>query len=178
MFAVSNCDEDCKVKYATFTLKDEVLTWWNNYHRSVGIDVAYSMTWTQFKTLLIKTYCPRNEVEKLESEFWNHKVKGTDMATYTRRFQELSLLCPDMVRTEDLKIERYTDGLPLATRNDVIAAKPVNLHEAITVAQRLMDSYVLVVGDKGKSGRSDKRKRNEFVKGKATNGMSQPGCSP
>jgi len=60
-----------------------------------------------------------------------------------------------MVRTEALKIERYTDGLPLATRNDVIAAKPANLHEAITVAQRLIDSYVLDGVDKGKS---DKRK--------------------
>lgn len=136
VFTVSNCDEDAKVNYATFTLKDEALTWWNNYLQSVGSDVAYAMTWEQFKALLIKTYCPRNEVKKLEIELWNHKVKGTDMMIYNRRYQELLLLWPEMVRTEALKIERYTDGLPLATRNDVIAEKPTNLHEAITIAQR------------------------------------------
>ena len=65
------------------------------------------------------------------------------MVTYNRRYQELALLCPDMVKTETQKIERYTDGLPVATRNDVIAARPANVHEAITIAQQLMDSLEL-----------------------------------
>ncbi|PWA76257.1 reverse transcriptase domain-containing protein [Artemisia annua] len=162
VFNVSTCAENAKVKFATFTLKDEALTWWNNYCKSVGSEVAYAMAWEQFKSLLIKTYCPRNEIKKLEIEFWNHKVKGTDMTTYNRRFQELALLCPDMVRTETLKIERYTDGLPVATRNDVIAAKPANLHEAITIAQQLMDSLILENAEKGKNG---KRKRDHHSKG-------------
>ena len=158
VFTVSNCSENAKVKFATFTLKDEALTWWNNYRRSIGDEEAYAMTWDQFKSLLVKTYCPRNEVKKLEAEFWNHKVKGNDMSTYTRRYQELSLLCPDMVNTEALKIERYTDGLPLATRNDVIAARPANIHECITIAKSLMDSIALESGEKEKK---DKRKRDD-----------------
>ena len=162
LFTVSGCAQNAKVKFSTFTLKDEALTWWNNYRKSVGDEVAYAMTWEQFKDLLIKTYCPRNEIKKLEIEFWNHKVKGSDLTNYNRRYQELSLLCPDMVKTEALKIERYTDGLPLATRNDVIAARPANLHEAISIAQSLMDSIALENPEKGKK---DKRKRNDHAKG-------------
>ena len=61
---------------------------------------------------MIKSYFPRNEVKKLEITFWNPKVKGTDMTTHNLRFQELSLLCPDIVSTESLMIEMYTDGFP------------------------------------------------------------------
>lgn len=75
VFNVSNCAENAKVKFASFTFKEEALTWWNNYRYSVGSEVAYVMTWEQFKSLLIQTYCPRNKVKKLEIEFWNHKVK-------------------------------------------------------------------------------------------------------
>lgn len=86
------------------------LTWWNNYLSSARSDVAYAMPWEEFKALLLKNYCPRNEVKMLEMEFWCHKVKGTDMLTYTHRYHELALMCPEMVRTQALRIERYTDG--------------------------------------------------------------------
>jgi hypothetical protein len=69
VFNVSGCAENTKVKFASFTFKNEALTWWNNYRNSVGSDVAYAMTWEQFKSLLIQTYCPRNEIKKLEIEF-------------------------------------------------------------------------------------------------------------
>ena len=85
------------------------------------------------------------------------------METYVRRYQELSLLCPDMVNTETLKIERFTDGLPLVIRNDVISAKLASLHEAITLAHSLLDFWVLENTDKGKSG---KRKRDDRGKSK------------
>ncbi|GJX38762.1 putative reverse transcriptase domain-containing protein [Tanacetum coccineum] len=41
-------------------------------------------------------YCPRGEIKKLEIEMWNLKVKGTDVVSYTQRFQELALLCGRM----------------------------------------------------------------------------------
>ncbi|GKD21579.1 hypothetical protein Tco_1223282, partial [Tanacetum coccineum] len=50
-------------------------------------------------------------IQKLESELWNLLVKGTDIAGYTRRFQELTLLCPRMVPEEDDKIERMARSL-------------------------------------------------------------------
>ncbi|GKE05799.1 hypothetical protein Tco_1397817 [Tanacetum coccineum] len=38
-------------------------------------------------------YYPMGEIKKLEIEIWNLKVKGTDVISYTQRFQELALLC-------------------------------------------------------------------------------------
>nr|GEZ12557.1 hypothetical protein [Tanacetum cinerariifolium] len=34
---------------------------------------------SNFKKLLMEEYCPDDEVEKLESEFWNHKMVGSDI---------------------------------------------------------------------------------------------------
>ncbi|GJR68871.1 reverse transcriptase domain-containing protein [Tanacetum coccineum] len=90
VFKICNCEDEARVKYASFTLQDAALTWWNNHLKSAGIDKAYAMPWGHFKEMVLQRYCPRNEVQKLESEFWNLKVKGTNLTVYNQRFQELA----------------------------------------------------------------------------------------
>nr|GEU64545.1 reverse transcriptase domain-containing protein [Tanacetum cinerariifolium] len=69
----------------------EALSWWNSFAQPIGIEEAYKITWSEFKKLLIKKYCPRTEVKKMEDEFYNLTVKGNDLKTYIRRFQELAV---------------------------------------------------------------------------------------
>ncbi|GJY93127.1 reverse transcriptase domain-containing protein [Tanacetum coccineum] len=57
-------------------------------------------------------YCPLGEVQKLEIELWNLKVKGNDVPAYTNRFQELALICTKFVSTETEKVTKYISGLP------------------------------------------------------------------
>ncbi|GJU82388.1 hypothetical protein Tco_1284753 [Tanacetum coccineum] len=45
-------------------------------------DVAYAMPWTALKRMITDKYCPRGKIKKLESEYWNLKVRGTDLMTY------------------------------------------------------------------------------------------------
>nr|GFD02821.1 reverse transcriptase domain-containing protein [Tanacetum cinerariifolium] len=45
------------VKFATYTLLDAALTWWNGQIRSLGPD-AYSMTWEVLKKNMTDKYCP------------------------------------------------------------------------------------------------------------------------
>ncbi|GJY48308.1 reverse transcriptase domain-containing protein [Tanacetum coccineum] len=97
IFLRSNCTEDCKVKFATGTLTEEALYWWNSFAQPIGIEEAYKITWSKFKQLLIKKYCPWTEIKKMEDEFYNLTVKGNDLKAYIRRFQELAVLCPTMV---------------------------------------------------------------------------------
>ncbi|GJT04689.1 putative reverse transcriptase domain-containing protein [Tanacetum coccineum] len=58
----------------------------------------------------VDSQCPRNEIQKLENELWNQSVKRTDVLGYTRRFQELTLMCPRMVPKEEDKIERNAEN--------------------------------------------------------------------
>ncbi|GJQ95939.1 putative reverse transcriptase domain-containing protein [Tanacetum coccineum] len=66
--------------------------------------------------MFIRKYCPRNEVKQMENELWNLKVKGTNLTAYNQHFQELILLCPEMVPNADWLLERYIEGLPLNIR--------------------------------------------------------------
>ncbi|GKB65140.1 putative reverse transcriptase domain-containing protein, partial [Tanacetum coccineum] len=75
--------ERYQVKYATCTLLDSALTWWNSYKRTIGTDAAYALSWKELLKLMTKVYCPRNEFQKMETELWNLSVKNNDMATYT-----------------------------------------------------------------------------------------------
>ncbi|GJR93376.1 hypothetical protein Tco_0265550 [Tanacetum coccineum] len=83
VFHISNCTFENEVKFATCTLHSVALTWWNTHVKTVGHDAAYDL-----------------------------KVKGTDLTSYTQRFQELALLCGRMFPEESDKIEKYVGGLP------------------------------------------------------------------
>ncbi|GJS38159.1 reverse transcriptase domain-containing protein [Tanacetum coccineum] len=63
-------------------------------------EVAYAMTWSDLKKKMTTKYCPRNEIKKIEAELWNLKVQGTDVVAYNQRFQELALLCEQMLPEE------------------------------------------------------------------------------
>nr|GEY23026.1 reverse transcriptase domain-containing protein [Tanacetum cinerariifolium] len=43
-FSHSNCTEDCEVKFATGTLTEEALSWWNSFAQPIGIEEAYKIT--------------------------------------------------------------------------------------------------------------------------------------
>nr|GFD02475.1 reverse transcriptase domain-containing protein [Tanacetum cinerariifolium] len=49
-------------------------------------DVSYAMPWAALKGMITSKYCPRGEIQKLESEFWNLKVKSLDILNYNHRF--------------------------------------------------------------------------------------------
>ncbi|GKF29349.1 hypothetical protein Tco_0095691, partial [Tanacetum coccineum] len=40
VFSRSNCTEHCKVKFATGTLTEDALSWWNSYAKLIGIEQA------------------------------------------------------------------------------------------------------------------------------------------
>ncbi|GJU70215.1 reverse transcriptase domain-containing protein [Tanacetum coccineum] len=155
-FGISNVAEGDRVKFASSTLLDSALTWWNVYVRSVTLDTAHATPWSDFKAMFIRKYCPRNEVKQMENELWNLKVKGTNLTAYNQRFQELILLCPEMVPNTDRLLERYIEGLPLNIKGNVTSSKPVDLHEAIEMAQGLMYQVVQELGENS----GDKRKWN------------------
>ncbi|GJY42698.1 hypothetical protein Tco_0430911 [Tanacetum coccineum] len=61
-----------------------------------GHEAAIGMKWVDFKALLMEEFCPSNEIEKLESEFWNHTMIRANHAGYTDRFHELAKLVPHL----------------------------------------------------------------------------------
>ncbi|GKB27469.1 putative reverse transcriptase domain-containing protein [Tanacetum coccineum] len=113
VFNISNCPSKYQVKYAICTLHDSALTWWNSHKRTIGVDAAYAMNWAGLMRLMTEVYCPRNEIQKMETE----------------------LMVPDK---ED-RVERFIGGLPDNIQLNVIAANPARLQDAVRIANQLMD---------------------------------------
>nr|GFD12707.1 reverse transcriptase domain-containing protein [Tanacetum cinerariifolium] len=78
----------------------------------------------------------------MEDEFYNLTVKGNDLKTYVRRFQELAVLCPTVVPNSEKIMKVFIGGLPRSIEGNVTALKPQTLEEAITITQRLMDQVI------------------------------------
>ncbi|KAI3762560.1 hypothetical protein L1987_52991 [Smallanthus sonchifolius] len=95
-FLNSDCPDNLRVRHATSVLQKRALTWWNGEKRNRGVDVAMALPWDEVKRLITEEFCPRNEVKKLEAEFWDLAQDSGESLAYTPRFHEFSLLVPHM----------------------------------------------------------------------------------
>ncbi|GJT67450.1 putative reverse transcriptase domain-containing protein [Tanacetum coccineum] len=128
-----------QVKFATCTLQDDALTWWNAHVKTTTPEAAHAMPWATLKKKMTDKYCPRGEIKKIEAEMWNLKVKGTDVVAYNRRFQQLALMCARMFPEESDQIERYIGGLPDMILGSVKASKSKTMQEVIEFTTELME---------------------------------------
>ncbi|GKD00941.1 reverse transcriptase domain-containing protein [Tanacetum coccineum] len=108
---MSGCSIDQKVKYTAGLSMGKALTWWNSQIRTLSQEVDVSMSWDDFKSMMIEEFCLSHEMQKLETELWNHVMVEAGHAAYTDRFHELARLVPHLVTPESRKIERYVYGL-------------------------------------------------------------------
>ncbi|GJV87978.1 reverse transcriptase domain-containing protein [Tanacetum coccineum] len=168
---MSGCSIDQKVKYTAGSFMGKALTWWNSQIRTLSWEVTVSMSWNNFKFMMIEEFCPSHEIQKLETKLWNHVMVGAGHAAYTDRFHELARLVPHLVTPESRKIERYVYGLAPQISGMVAATEPKTMQKAVQIAGALTDKAVRKgsikkvekrgnVGElsKDKNGRDDNKK--------------------
>ncbi|GJR26814.1 putative reverse transcriptase domain-containing protein [Tanacetum coccineum] len=174
---MSGCSVDQKVKYTAGSFVGKALTWWNSQICTLSREVAVSMSWNDFKFMMIQELCPSHEMQKLEYELWNHVMVGAGHAAYTDRFHELARLVPHLVTLESRMIKRYVYGLAPKIHRMVAAMEPKTMQKAVQISAALTDEAVRNgsikkvekignVGEtiKDKNGRDDnKRTRTENV---------------
>nr|GEX51982.1 hypothetical protein [Tanacetum cinerariifolium] len=160
VFNINGCTIENQVKFATCTLFDAALTWWNGQIQTLG-PKAYAMTWEVLKKKMTDKYCPQGEIKKLEIELWNLKVKGNDVPTYTNHFQELTLICTKFVANENEKIDKYISGLSDNIYGNVKSSKPRTLDETIELTNDLMDQKLRTYAERADNKRkTDDTSRN------------------
>ncbi|GJW17318.1 reverse transcriptase domain-containing protein [Tanacetum coccineum] len=171
VFSHSKCSKENKVTFATGTLTDDALSWWNAYAQPIGIDQANRITWTELRRILTNKYCPRTEVRKMEDELYNLTVKGNDLKTYIRRFQELAVLCLSMVPNTEKLLEAFIGGLPKSIEGNVTASKPQTLEEAITITARSL--MIRVPNTNSKQGTNDHKRKFDYERNTTDNNNYQ-----
>ncbi|GJW04496.1 putative reverse transcriptase domain-containing protein [Tanacetum coccineum] len=139
VFSISESAKRNKVKFVVATLQGRALTWWNSQVATLGLEVANGKSWIELKTLMKDEFCQIEEIQRIESGLWNLRVKDYNIIAYTQRFNELILLCPEMVLMEKKKIEAYIRGLYENVKGETTASKLDTMNEAVRMTHTLME---------------------------------------
>nr|GEX98953.1 reverse transcriptase domain-containing protein [Tanacetum cinerariifolium] len=108
-----------------------------NRIRTLSQEVVVSMSWNDFNYMMIEEFCPSHEMQKLETELWNHDMVRVGHATYTDRFHELARLIPHLVTPESRKIERCVCGLAPQIYGMVAATEPKTIQKVVQISGAL-----------------------------------------
>ncbi|GJU72060.1 putative reverse transcriptase domain-containing protein [Tanacetum coccineum] len=139
VFEISECAEGKKVKFVAATLEGPALTWWKTKVATIGLETVNQMPWTEMKQLMTAEFFLIEEIQCMEHELWNLKIKEYDIVAYTQRFNELALMCPRMVEPERVKVDAYIRGLTDNIKGEVTSSKLADLNEAVCMAHKLME---------------------------------------
>nr|GEU50974.1 putative reverse transcriptase domain-containing protein [Tanacetum cinerariifolium] len=139
VFGISECAEDKKGKFDAVTLEGPALIRWNSKIFTMVLETVNQMPWAEMKQLMTVEFCPVKEIQRMEHELWNVKVKEYNIMAYTQRFNELSLICPRMVEPKRVKVYVYIRGFSDNIKGEVTSSKPANLNKAVRMAYKLME---------------------------------------
>ncbi|GJX34264.1 putative reverse transcriptase domain-containing protein [Tanacetum coccineum] len=116
VFEICKCVKKDKVMFAASTFEGRALTWWNGNVQTLGLVNANRIPWTEFKSMMTTKYCPAAEIQRMEQDLWTLTLKGDDIEAYNNHFDELALMCPDLVPNEKKKIKSRASNSGRATR--------------------------------------------------------------
>ncbi|GJY19577.1 retrotransposon protein, putative, ty3-gypsy subclass [Tanacetum coccineum] len=116
-----------------------VLTRWIEKIKSVHDVSGYSID----QKVKYSWFIYGHEMQKLETELWNHAMVGAGHVAYTDRFHELARLVPHLVTPKSMKIERYVYGLALQIHEMVAEMKLKTIQKAVHIFGALTDEAVI-----------------------------------
>nr|GEV07914.1 putative reverse transcriptase domain-containing protein [Tanacetum cinerariifolium] len=90
----------------------KICRWFEKFEMVFSINECTERNKVKFPAATLQEFCPDEEVQRLEDELRNLKLRDTNIAAYTQRFNELVLLCHEVVPNKKEKIETYIRGLP------------------------------------------------------------------
>nr|GEY17827.1 reverse transcriptase domain-containing protein [Tanacetum cinerariifolium] len=127
---------------------------------TLGREVANGRLWTEVKLMMTDEFCPTKEVQRLEDELRHLKLRDMNIAAYTKRLNELALLCPDDVPNEKKKAKLYIKRLPEIIKGETTSSRPVTLNEAMRMAHVLMEQKIQTKNERIAEGLKRKWENN------------------
>ncbi|GJV64713.1 putative reverse transcriptase domain-containing protein [Tanacetum coccineum] len=100
VFNISNCPPKYQVKYATCTLQDSALTWWNSHKRTIGVEAAYAMNWVELMRMVLDE---EDRVERFIRGLSNN-IQGNVIAANLARLQDAICIANQLM---DKKLQGY-----------------------------------------------------------------------
>nr|GEZ36431.1 putative reverse transcriptase domain-containing protein [Tanacetum cinerariifolium] len=91
---------------------------------------------------LKEEFYPEEEISRVEDALRHLRLKDNDVAAYTNLFNELVLLCPDVVPSTKKKIDQYLKGLPSYIKGEIYPFKTTTLNEVVRMAHGLIEHKI------------------------------------
>nr|GFA98510.1 hypothetical protein [Tanacetum cinerariifolium] len=135
---------------------------------TLGMKAVTRKTWAEIKVTMTEEFCPPKEIQRMECELCNLRVKEMDISSYTTRFNELMILCPGMVPTEQNKVEAYIRGLSKNIKGEVTLSELATLNKAVWMAHTLMEQKVKAIAKREADNK--KMKWENFQGGSSSGG--------
>ncbi|KAJ0752553.1 putative transcription factor interactor and regulator CCHC(Zn) family [Helianthus annuus] len=146
VFEICDCPANSRVKFATATFEGNTLSWWNAQIQMLGLADANATSWNDFKDLIREEYCHRDNIQKLEVEYYGLNMVISEIKAYIKRSNDLAALCPNLSQPVYKLIELYLRGLVPEIQSLVTSANLLTIQQNIRLAHRLTDQAV----DQGK----------------------------
>nr|GFB96464.1 reverse transcriptase domain-containing protein [Tanacetum cinerariifolium] len=80
--------------------------WWHSEIHTLSQEVVVSISWNDFKSMMIKEFFPGHEMQKLETELRNHvmvEIRGMVVATEPNTMQISGVLTNEAVSNGSIK---------------------------------------------------------------------------
>ncbi|GJY75135.1 putative reverse transcriptase domain-containing protein [Tanacetum coccineum] len=149
VFRISNFPSNSQVKFATCTLLDGSLTWWNSRVQTIGIDEAYKMPWKDLMKLMIEVMVPE-ENDKIERFIWGlpDNIQGNVTSSKPVRLQDIIRMANGLMDQKvrvyvarNAKQKRKFDNNPRGNHVQQPPFRRQNMAQAITVGNSEKRGY-------------------------------------
>ncbi|GJV06359.1 hypothetical protein Tco_1344015 [Tanacetum coccineum] len=149
VFSISNCTAASQVKFATCTLQDDALTWWNAHVKTTTPEAAHAMPWATLKKMMTDKYCPREEIDKIEKYIGGllDMIHGSVKASKPKTMQEAIEFTTELMDEKthayaERQAERKRMNDDLSKNNQNQQNKRQNTGQAYTTGNSDRKSYV------------------------------------
>ncbi|XP_071722383.1 uncharacterized protein [Rutidosis leptorrhynchoides] len=137
IFELMDITDAEKVKCVAFMMKNHAYAWWNEINERY---LGQEFSWAKFKKRFIKRFTPNAHKNQKIREFMDLAQKNKTVDEYHHGFNKLSHYAFHLVQTEEMKCERFMQGLRPTLMKDLTSREWKNFGKLFDVAQRWEDA--------------------------------------
>ncbi|KAL5561951.1 hypothetical protein UlMin_031698 [Ulmus minor] len=168
-----------RVSCASFMLKKDARHWWATVKMTRDVT---EMTWADFVSEFNQKYYNSAILRAQQDEFMNLKQGSMTVIEAVNKFEQLSRVCPHMLRTEEDRLKRMMDMFKpdIALAIESGGSPPTKVARCVERAVRIEYRMAQVKEERNKyfEAKRSQRKVGTEVQAKDSNRGSRPGGRP
>ncbi|XP_041016255.1 uncharacterized protein LOC121258783 [Juglans microcarpa x Juglans regia] len=153
-FEICGCTETLKVLYASYLLQGDAIAWWGTKRELLEMELGSiaAVSWPRFKKEFNDHFFPNTMRKQKAREFNNLGQGEMTVEQYAWKFIELGKFATHLIATEEMRIERFQEGLRREIRRQVACLQILTFQQLVEVAsiaeREFIDPVAAPIGQK------------------------------